>query len=81
MERSLRENHEFATVQKQLLQLSIKYQEVVALRYFEEKSIYEISAILGKKEGTVKSLLSRGLEKLRTTVERKLKESATNFIY
>ena len=45
--------------------LDIKYQEVIALRYFEQKTNGEISQILNKNEGTVKSLLSRGLEKLR----------------
>lgn len=48
-----------------LPKLDIKYQEVIALRYFEQKSNSEISEILDKNEGTIKSLLSRGLEKLR----------------
>lgn len=65
LEKALQETQEFLAVQKQLLQLGIKYQEVIALRFFEEKSIKEIAAILNKKEGTIKSLLSRGLEKLR----------------
>ena len=69
LEKALQENEEFLMIQKQLLQLDIKYQEVIALRFFEEKSIKEISTILSKKEGTVKSLLSRGLEKLRIAVE------------
>ena len=57
---------DFLRIQKQLLGLPLSYQEVMALRYFEEKSISEISLITGKKEGTVKSLLSRGIEKLRS---------------
>jgi RNA polymerase sigma-70 factor (ECF subfamily) len=69
LEKALRENEEFLMIQKQLLRLDIKYQEVIALRFFEEKSIKEISTILSKKEGTVKSLLSRGLEKLRIAIE------------
>jgi RNA polymerase sigma-70 factor (ECF subfamily) len=48
-----------------LLQLDLKYQEVISLRYFEQKTNTEISNILDKNEGTIKSLLSRGLEKLR----------------
>ncbi len=68
LEKALQENNEFLMIQKQLLQLDIKYQEVIALRFFEEKSIKEISTILNKKEGTIKSLLSRGLEKLRVLV-------------
>ena len=65
-------------IQKQALLLAVndtlrrlpaKYQEVLALRFFEQKQLSEISQILGKKEGTVKSLLHRGLEKLRKLVE------------
>jgi RNA polymerase sigma-70 factor, ECF subfamily len=48
-----------------LKKLNVKYQEVISLRYFEKKAILEIAEILDKKEGTVKSLLSRGLEKLK----------------
>jgi len=69
LEKALAESEEFLATQKQLLLLDIKYQEVIALRFFEDKSIKEISAILNKKEGTIKSLLSRGLEKLKTAVE------------
>jgi RNA polymerase sigma-70 factor (ECF subfamily) len=65
LEKALAESIEFLTMQEQLLLLDIKYQEVIALRFFEDKNIKEISAILNKKEGTIKSLLSRGLEKLR----------------
>ncbi len=70
LEKTLQENNEFLMIQKQLLELDTKYQEVIALRFFEEKSIKEISGILNKKEGTIKSLISRGLEKLRAVVEK-----------
>lgn len=70
MEKALEESKEFLRVQKQLLRLDVKYQEVIALRFFEEKSIREISTILNKKEGTLKSLISRGLEKLRIAMEK-----------
>ncbi len=71
LEKALAELQEFLVIQKQLLLLDAKYQDVIALRFFEDKSIKEISVILNKKEGTVKSLLSRGLEKLRAAVESK----------
>jgi RNA polymerase sigma-70 factor (ECF subfamily) len=45
--------------------LPLKYQEVIALKYFEGKENKEIAEILNINEGTLKSLLSRGLEKLR----------------
>lgn len=57
-------NQKFIKVTSEIQKLSIKYQEVIALRYFEDKSIREISGILGKSEGTVKSLIHRGLQKL-----------------
>ena len=58
-------HQQFLYYQKKLLELPIKYQEVISLRYFEEKSMKEIAEILNKREGTIKSLLHRGLEKLR----------------
>lgn len=66
----LEETHEqFLYYQRKIKELPIKYQEVISLRYFEEKSMKEIAEILDKKEGTVKSLLHRGLEKLRNLEE------------
>ena len=71
LEKAMQEHQEFLAVQQQLSRLNEKYGEVIALRFFEEKSIKEIAVILGKNEGTVKSLLSRGLEKLRKAMEKK----------
>ena len=65
IEMELKNHNDFILVQKNLERLDLKYQEVIALKYFEEKSIKEISEILGRKEGTVKSLISRGLQKLK----------------
>jgi len=60
------ENHrDFMEIKKQITKLSIKYQEVIALRFFENMAINEIGKVLNKKEGTIKSLLHRGLEQLR----------------
>jgi RNA polymerase sigma-70 factor (ECF subfamily) len=47
-----------------LAALPEKYREVVALRFFGEKKIGDIAVVLGKREGTVKSLLSRAMDKL-----------------
>jgi RNA polymerase sigma-70 factor, ECF subfamily len=63
-------HHQFLTVLGYLKELPVKYQEVVALRYFEGKNNSEIGQIMGLKEGTVKSLLSRGLDKLRKKCNR-----------
>lgn len=64
-ERELERHHAFLAIQKELVRLPQRYQEVIALRFFEGKKIEEISLILGKKEGTVKSMLSRWLAQLR----------------
>lgn len=56
---------DYATAAKLLQKLPFKYQEVITLKYFEHKTNKEISEILEKREGTIKSLLSRGLKKLQ----------------
>lgn len=68
LEKQLQQSIDFINVQQKLLLLPIKYQEVISLKYFEEKSIKEIAEILEIKEGTIKSLLSRGIEKLKNLV-------------
>ncbi|SEN16608.1 RNA polymerase sigma-70 factor, ECF subfamily [Mucilaginibacter gossypiicola] len=68
MEQELKAYDDYNRIRKNLLKLDVKYQEVISLRYFEQKTNTEISEILDKNEGTIKSLLSRGLEKLRNTL-------------
>ena len=68
LEKELTAYTEFLKVQKALKEIDVKYQEVISLRFFEKKSIKEISEILDKKEDTIKSLLSRGLEKIRNKI-------------
>jgi RNA polymerase sigma factor (sigma-70 family) len=51
--------------------LPAAYQDVLLLRFVEHKKISEIAQILDKKEGTVKSLLSRGLARLRKEMSKK----------
>ena len=65
----LKKHQDFLKIQEKISQLPIRYQEVITLRFFEKKKIKEIAEILGKKEGTIKSLLSRGLEKLKNLVK------------
>jgi RNA polymerase sigma-70 factor (ECF subfamily) len=69
-ENELERHQEYLNVQRNLSQLSEKYQEVISLRFFENKEIHEIAEILGKPEGTIKSLLHRGLANLRQRLER-----------
>ena len=61
----LKQHQDFLEIQEKIVRLPAKHQEVIALRFFEQKQIKEIAGILGKKEGTVKSLLHRAVEKLR----------------
>jgi RNA polymerase sigma-70 factor, ECF subfamily len=65
LENELQKHDQFMSVLKELKTLPVKYQEVISLRYFEGKENKEIAVILNINEGTLKSLLSRGLEKLR----------------
>jgi len=61
----LKQHQDFLEIQGKIARLPAKYQEVIALRFFEKKQINEIAEVLGKREGTIKSLLHRAVEKLR----------------
>jgi len=70
LEIELQKHEQFVSILENLKTLPSKYQDVIALRYFEGKDNKEISEILNIKEGTIKSLLSRGLDKLRNKCGR-----------
>ena len=61
----LQRHRDYLDIRRRIARLPAKYQEVMALRFFEQKQIGEIARILGKKEGTVKSLLHRAIERVR----------------
>lgn len=65
LEMEFQKHDQFLMVLDSLKTLPLRYQEVISLRYFEGKDNKEIVEILNINEGTLKSLLSRGLEKLR----------------
>jgi RNA polymerase sigma-70 factor, ECF subfamily len=65
LENELQKHDQYLVVMHELKTLPVKYQEVIALKFFEGKDNKEIVEILNINEGTLKSLLSRGLEKLR----------------
>jgi len=69
----LKQHQDFVVCQQKIAQLDTKYQEVITLRFFERKQIREISEILGKSEGTIRSLLHRGLEKLRASMNDQIR--------
>ena len=64
-EEKLKRQKDFLELHQKITKLPLLYQEVIVLRFFEKKKIQEIAEILGKREGTIKSLIHRGLEKLR----------------
>ncbi len=68
LEAQMKDYQDFVKVQKALQHLPLSCQEALSLRYFEQKTVLEIARILAKSEGTVKSLLFRGLEKLKRSV-------------
>jgi RNA polymerase sigma-70 factor (ECF subfamily) len=55
---------QYALVHQALSRLPERYQSALTLRYFEGLGHEEIAEILGKRIGTVKSLVHRGLAKL-----------------
>lgn len=68
-EEKLERHQQFLEVKEQMDLLDPKYQEVLHLRFFQKLKIDQIAQVLNKKPGTVKSLVSRGLAKLRHQVE------------
>jgi len=68
-EEELNRHEEFLLLHRKIAELPEMYQEVITLKFFEKKKIREIVKILGKKEGTIKSLLHRGLEKLKDNMK------------
>jgi len=68
LEESVLKHEKFRRVCQTLAKLELKYQTVLTLRYFEEKSIKEIAEILDLPENTVKTHIRRGLIQLRDLV-------------
>lgn len=58
------------TVLNKVMELPLKYREIIYLYYYENYNTVEISSIINKKESTVRSLLSRG----RIILKKELKE-------
>jgi RNA polymerase sigma factor (sigma-70 family) len=53
-----------------LATLPHKQRAAVVLRYYEDRSEADIADLLGVRPGTVKTLLHRGLARLREVIER-----------
>ncbi len=65
IEEAMIRNDKFKKACDAISRLKFKYQTVLTLRYFEDKSIREISEILEMSENTVKTHIRRGLIQLR----------------
>jgi RNA polymerase sigma-70 factor, ECF subfamily len=63
------EHDELIIIKKALIQLDPKYKIVIALYYFDELSLKEISQVLNLPEGTVKTHLYRAKNKLKNILE------------
>lgn len=58
-------NETYLSLQNALRRLPEKYRTPLVLKFFEHMSMEEIAAILGRPVGTVKSLVHRGIARLR----------------
>ena len=79
-EQELARAEEWARARALMRELPEKYQEVLSLRFFEDKKISEIAEILGKREGTVKSLLSRGTAQLRSGMAEAQRKAGSGIV-
>ena len=59
------EKADYSDVWQTVLELPVKYRDVIYLHYYEQYSVPEISSILSMKENTVYSILSRGRSRLK----------------
>lgn len=59
----------FTQLKKALDQLPQRYRMAIVLRYFEKMSYAEVAEVLGKRTGTARSLVHRGLGRLRRLMQ------------
>lgn len=57
-------------IKEKISDLPEESREVLELKFLENKKIREISEITGKREGTIKSLIHRGVKKIQTLLEK-----------
>jgi RNA polymerase sigma-70 factor (sigma-E family) len=67
-----------ADLARALAELPARQRAVLVLRYFVDLPEAEVAAILGCSHGTVKSSASRGLERLRQTLDRSSEQPAND---
>jgi RNA polymerase sigma-70 factor, ECF subfamily len=72
VEEEVTQTEENSELTQMVMQLPLKYREVILLHYYKDFSVKEISAVLGCKETTVKTRLfrARALLKVEISEER-----------
>jgi RNA polymerase sigma-70 factor, ECF subfamily len=73
------ENNEKDLLTKEILNLPIKYREVIYLYYFQELKIREIADVLGVNENTMKSRLSRAKELVKKNIQEGSNEDGEKY--
>ena len=63
-------SEEYRLLHEALLRPKPKYRTAIVLRYFEGKTMADISEITGRKEGTLRCQLHRGLAQLQDILSR-----------
>ena len=71
-------NESYRSLQSALRKLPEKYRTPIVLKFFEYMTLDEIAAILERPVGTVKSLVHRGIAKLRE--DQGLREANSDFV-
>lgn len=64
IETTLAQNEERQHLRLAIQMLPAKQREVVVLRYFSDLTVPEVATVMGEREGTIKSRLSRALDRL-----------------
>lgn len=64
-------SNEMTLIRTALANLKDDYQDIIIWRYLDELSISEISKILDKSEGAVRTMLHRALQALKTELKNK----------
>ena len=62
---------DFGRLRAALLTLPEKYQSVISLHYLEGIPVLEVSQLLSRPEGTIKTWLKRARDLLRKRLEKK----------
>jgi len=63
-ETTLTQNEERQSLRKALDKLVPEHREAIVLHYYSDLTVPEIAAVTGQREGTIKSRLSRALDRL-----------------